>query len=187
MASNVGSFDELLAIVRYIDYKPENFIELVNNGLDIFRRYNRYDSNNRNRNLLESYIFACDLKHINMVILISSYYINDDFVDRYEDDSIIHFISNTILDQPFHWEELSTILTNFVEFYNRHNLFINTKTIIKRYVITIKCDIEMKIKHHSCYHRIDLRINIISKIITVLQNYDKKYKTLFELMSSELI
>jgi len=184
MSSDVGSYDEFMTIVYFIDNKPENFIELVNNGLDLFKKYYNWNCNMQN-NLLERSINACseDRSRVDMVMLIASYYLNDDFSSKYTDDVIIKFLSDAAVNHRNRFkQDFFTLLVQFVDFFVRHNLFINTNDMIKRQVDNISGYITLKKFWDGQHDNIDANIRMSSDIIIIIQNYSRKRKTLFELM-----
>lgn len=184
MSSDIGTFDDLMTIVNFIDNKPENFIELVNNGLDLFKKYNLWRCN-IHATLLEQYINACGeiRSKVDMVMLIASYYLNDDFALKYHDDRIINCLSEATINHRRQFkQDFFTLFIQFVDFFTRHNLFIDTNYMIKRQVDNISSYLNLKTFWDDQHDDIDANIRMCSDIIIIIQNYSRKRKTLFELM-----
>lgn len=184
MSSDVGTFDDLMTIVNFIDNKPENFIELVNNGLDLFKKYNLWRCNIHD-NLLESSINACNeiRSKVDMVMLMALYYLNDDLASKYTDDRIINCLSNAAINHYGQFkQDFFTLFIQFVDFFTRHDLFIDTDFMIKRHVDNISGCIRLKTFWDDQHIDIDANIRMSSDIIIIIQNYNRKRKTLFELM-----
>lgn len=184
MSSDVGDFDELITIVNFIDNKPENFIKLVEDGLDLFKKYNIYNWNIY-ENLLERYIYICGetRSKVDMIILMSLFYLNDDFASKYTDDGIINCLSVAAINHRSQFkQDFFTLFIQFVDFFTRNNLFIDTNYMIKRQVDNISGYITFKGFWDGQHVDIDANIRMSSDIIIIIQNYSRKRKTLFELM-----
>lgn len=184
MTSDVGTFDELISIVYFIDNKPENFIKLADDGLDLFKKYYNWNCN-MCTNLLESYINACDetRSKVDMVMLMASYYLNDDLASKYTDDMIIKYLSVAVINHRSQFkQDFFTLFIQFVDFFMRHNLHIDTDHMIRRHVDNISRYISFKAFWDGQHVDIDVNIRMSSDIIIIIQNYSRKRKTLFELM-----
>lgn len=191
-ADQQKDLEEVKKIIHILEQNPEKFIELINNGLDIFKTYDVFiSSGDRNLfNLFEIFIFRCcvgdnyRVESLNVIKFILPYYTNDIHACKYIDDSILLFLSENVTNIVFDIDDFFLIFYQFVDFFRRNRLSFDMNDLIEYHLDNITDMNELKDdpEFTSDYEQFDKDIKKHSNMIIILKNYNNKCTSLFELM-----
>lgn len=191
-ADQQKDLEEVKKIIHTLEQKPKRFVKLINNGLDIFKEYDVFiTSNDRTLfNLFEIFLFRCcvgdnyRIESLSVIKFMLPYYINDIYACKYIDDSILLFLSEHVTDIVFDIDDFLFIFYQFVDFFRRNKLSIDTNDIIEYHLDSIIGLNELKDdpEFTSDYEQFDKDIKKHSDMIIILKNYSNKCTSLFELM-----